>query len=96
MKSSVVIILLLCALLAAITTLVSDGSYSRMRNLEQSVAAQKEKNSELKQQVGALRQEVHGLQHDDRVLEKAARNELGLARPGENLVIFEKGSSRGQ
>ncbi|MBX7145075.1 MAG: septum formation initiator family protein [Oligoflexia bacterium] len=96
MKSSVFIILLFLALLAAFTTLISDGSYSRMRNLEQSVASQREKNQELKEQVGALRQEVQGLQHDDRVLEKAARNELGLARPGENLVIFDKGASRGQ
>jgi cell division protein FtsB len=36
-----------------------------------------------------LREKVYGLKNDDRVLEKTARNELGLARPGELIVFFE-------
>jgi hypothetical protein len=38
---------------------------------------------------------VSGLQSDPRTVEKAARSELGMARPGEMVVIFEKQDSRG-
>jgi cell division protein FtsB len=40
--------------------------------------------------VQALRREVQGLQSDSRTVEKAARSELGMARPDEVVVIFEK------
>jgi cell division protein FtsB len=37
-----------------------------------------------------LKREVTGLQSDPRSVEKAARSELGMARPDEMIVIFEK------
>lgn len=90
MKSVVLAGLLFCALGAAALSLVGDGSYSRMQTLKRNLLVQKDKNSELKSQVTNLAEEVYGIQNDARALEKAARNELGLARPGEMVVIFEK------
>ena len=78
-------------LLAAITvafTLFGDGSYGDLSRLRETLAGQKRKNDTLNEQVGTLKREVHALQHDDRALEKAARNELGMARPDELIFFF--------
>jgi len=52
--------------------------------------SQQERNSALQGKVDSLRREVLSLQHDKRALERAARNELGLARPDEKIFIFKK------
>ncbi|MBN8548582.1 MAG: septum formation initiator family protein [Deltaproteobacteria bacterium] len=83
-------IILFCALVAALFSLFGDDSYGRMQSLEKSLAAQQQKNSELNAHVSTLKRDVYGLQHDNRVLEKAARNELGMARPDEMIFIFDK------
>ena len=85
-------IILFCALVAALFSLFGDDSYGRMQSLEKSLAAQQQKNSELNAHVSTLKRDVYGLQHDNRVLEKAARNELGMARPDEMIFIFDKAS----
>lgn len=82
-------VILLCALVAALFSLFGDDSFDRMQSLERSLIAQQSKNSELHGKVRNLKEEVFGLQHDDRVLEKAARNELGMARPSEMVFIFD-------
>ena len=64
------------------------GNYQRLSLLSHNVSMQREKNGEIKQQVEQLRREVRGLQTDDRVLEQAARNELGMARKDEYVIIF--------
>lgn len=77
---------------AIITTLISvfgGDNLTRLHALTTSLAQQREKNEELSGYVDSLRREVHGLRSDDRVLEKAARNELGMARPDEMVVLFE-------
>jgi len=83
-------IVLLCALVAALFSLFGDDSYGRMQSLEKSLSAQQQKNGQLNARVSELNREVYGLQHDDRILEKAARNELGMARPDEMIFIFDK------
>lgn len=88
-------IILFCALIAALFSLFGDDSYGRMRSLEKSLVAQQEKNGELHAHVSDLKREVYGLQHDDRILEKAARNELGMARPDEMVFIFDKSNKGG-
>ncbi|MGH7831713.1 MAG: FtsB family cell division protein [Candidatus Binatia bacterium] len=42
----------------------------------------------------ALRQRIHRLRHDDLYLEKIAREELGLARPGEIVYNFAAEAQR--
>ena len=44
-------------------------------------------------QIGRLRREVSGLQNSDRVLEKAARNELGMAHPDDLIFIFDRSTA---
>lgn len=90
MKSTGFAIILFCALAAAVLSLFGDNSYARMQGLRHSLGAQHDKNEELREQVGSLRREVRSLQHDDRAIEKAARNELGLARSDEMIFIFDK------
>lgn len=91
-------IILLCALVAALFSLFGDDSYGRMKALEKSLEAQRDKNAELQSTVSDLKREVSGLQHDPRTLEKAARDELLMARPDEMIFIFEgqKGAGDGK
>lgn len=49
-----------------------------------------EKNFVLQRDNEALRDRIYRLRHDDSYLEKVAREELGLARPGE--IIYRFGS----
>ena len=98
MRRKGTLVLLAGALIALIVSLISGESYSHLTSLQSSLAAQREKNEELGQYVGNLRHEVRSLRTDSRALEKAARNELGMALPGEIIVFFDdsvtnKGSS---
>lgn len=89
LKSFAPVVLLFCALVTALFSLYGDDSYSKMQALRRSLAAQRQTNRELRSSVEALRQQVHGIKNDPRALEKAARNELGLAHPSEVVFIFE-------
>lgn len=84
-----VLILLVLAIVATVLSIVGDGSYSDLEFLKQTHAHQERKNQKLREQVTRLQREVNALQHDDRAIEKAARNELGMARPDEVIVFFE-------
>lgn len=47
-----------------------------------------EKNYLLQKENEKLRERIHRLRHDDLYLEKTAREELGLVRPGEIVYRF--------
>lgn len=53
-----------------------------------------EKNFLLLKENETLRDRIHRLRHDDLYLEKIAREELGLARPGEIVYRFASTESR--
>ncbi len=78
------------ALVALGFLFLGENSYERVSELRRGIFLQKQKNAELGDSVYELKREVYGLQNDPRVLEKAARNELGMARPNEQIYIFEK------
>ena len=82
-------LILIAALGASVFTIFGGDSFSNLKALRQSLSLQREKNQKLSSEVKSLEREIHGLKHDDRLLEKAARNELGLARPNELIFIFE-------
>jgi cell division protein FtsL len=90
MRFSVSMIVLLFALIAATILVVSDDGFARLASLQRSLDNQQRANSRLDDEVQSLRREVQGLQNDPRVIEKAARGELGMARPDELVVVFEK------
>ncbi|MFO0416243.1 MAG: FtsB family cell division protein [Pseudomonadota bacterium] len=96
MRSTATLFILLCALVAAAFSFLSDDGFSRLATLNRSLEQQQRTNSKLTEGVQSLKREVQGLQNDPRTVEKAARNELGMGRPGEMIVVFEKKDERGE
>lgn len=90
MRSTATLFLLVCAIVAAAFSFLSDDGFARLSQLNRRVEQQQHTNAKLVDNVQALRREVQGLQSDSRTVEKAARSELGMARPDEVVVIFEK------
>ena len=90
MKQYAPVIVVVLACITALLSLFGDSSISKIRELEQAIEVQRDTNAELREKVVKLRHETTGLRHDDRALERAARNELGMARPNETIFIFEK------
>lgn len=82
-------ILLIAFLVVGLSCFGSEGLV-RLRALQASVQSQRQSNEELQKRVETLRKTVYALREDERELEKAARNELGLARPNEEILIFER------
>ena len=77
-------------LILTLSSIFGEQSYPQLQQLRQSLNKQITKNEKMSSYLQELRQEVIDLQHNDRVLEKTARNELGLAREDELIFIFEK------
>lgn len=90
MRSTATLVLLLCALVAAALSFLSDDGFLKLSALNRNLEQQQRTNQKLSDNVQALQREVQGLQSDPRTIEKAARSELGMAKPGEMIVIFEK------
>lgn len=85
------LILLLAAILIGVITFVGDDSaLSDLRKVQRAEEAQTRKNATLQGEVAALSREVEQLEGSPRALEKAARQELGMARADELVVIFEQ------
>ena len=78
------------ALFTVVLSLFGENSYSRLEGLRHAVIRQIDDNTKSQIKVSELRQSVDSLRSDPRALEKAARNELGLARPNEQIFIFEQ------
>ena len=79
--------------LALVTTLFSifgSDSYPHLLTLGNSLLLQEQKNVELGSKVTELKRRVFDLRHDERAIEKAARNELGMARPDELIIFFDR------
>lgn len=81
-----------CALLTVVLSLFGEDSYERLQGLRRAVIVQERENAAMLEKVSTLRTKIRGLREDERELEKAARNELGLARPNEQVYIFDKRS----
>jgi cell division protein FtsB len=100
MRSTATLLILLCALAAAAFSFLSDDGFGKLSGLRRSLEQQQRTNGKLSETVQVLQREVQGLQQDPRTIEKAARSELGMAKPGELVVIFENkgeaGSGKGR
>ncbi len=70
--------------------MITDNSYSRLVLMKENIDRQSDRNLELRNEVADLKTHVYNLQNNPRELEKAARNKLGMARPNEEIFIFEK------
>ena len=81
--------------MAAAFSFLSDDGFVRLSSLNRRLEQQHRANAKLADTVQALKREVQGLQGDPRTVEKAARSELGMSRPDEVVVIFEKKEKNG-
>lgn len=69
---------------------LGESTYHQVSNLRGNLVQQREINNTLGDKVDKLKSEIYGIKNDRRALEKAARNELGMARPGEIIYLFDK------
>ena len=83
-------LILILLMLLSIHSLFSDKSYAKLLSLDKSLELQQVKNTELSTEVHELKKRLVGLTSNDRVLEKTARNELGVAKDDEIIFILEK------
>jgi cell division protein FtsB len=90
MKYMTPMIILLLALAIGFFAVYGSESYAGLISLQRGLETQKWKNADAAEYVGKLKHQVLGLEHDERALEKAARNELGMAREDELIFIFEQ------
>lgn len=83
---------LLLLILVALTVAIQyplwwgKGGWSRVKELQQTAAAQRETNAALEARNNALLAEVQDLQSGTAAIEERARTELGLVREGEVFV----------
>lgn len=89
------VLLVICSAVIVCICFFGGDSFSDLRRLRAALMTQRAANRVLNDQVTRMRREVRGLQSDPRALEKAARNELSLARPGEMVFFFEDGEPMG-
>jgi len=89
MKPFAPVIVVALAIIVALLSIFGDDSLSKLSQLKTTILNQKEKNVVLSTKVDELEVQVHGLQTNDRILEKAARNELGMARPNDMIFLFD-------
>lgn len=82
-------ILVFAAIGTLIFTFFGDRSFRKLSELNKAVTVQREDNAKIKFEVLSLKRKIYGLMNDPRILEKAARNELGLAHPDELVFIFD-------
>lgn len=83
-------LVMFAAFIAVIASIVWGNGYENLVSLKESYQTQSVRNEELANKVGQLEKKVKGIQLDDRELEKAARNELGMASPKEMIFLFDE------
>lgn len=91
--SYAVVSLLLSALFFAIF-LVSDRGLLQLRNQRRQILKTREEVAQLEADTRRLEAEVAALRTDPRALEKIAREELNLVKPGEVVILLPDGWER--
>lgn len=77
-------------------SLVGREGYPHLEALRDSLNRQNTRNEERAAYINELKKEVYSLERDDRALEKAARENLGMAKPNEEVYFFEDESDAGR
>ena len=82
---------LLVATVVAVPLLILDEQgLPRYHALTREVGDIRERNEELQRQITDLQTEVRALKTDPHVIERIARDELSMVRPGEFVFQFSK------
>ncbi len=87
-------LLLLLILLLSVSTIFGERGALHLWRLRAEKGKLDEQNHRLQQENQVLRQRIDRLRHDDFYLEKIAREELNLVRPGEVIYRFSSTESR--
>jgi len=90
MRATAPFFLLLCAIVTALVSLFGDDTYNRLSSLKSGLEHQQKTNGRLEDRVQSLRKQVSALQTDPRAIERAARGELGMSKPNEVTVVFDR------
>ncbi len=77
------------ALVLAITSLQAEGGFRRYWRLRADMRTLEARNTKLIDENARLRREVQALQTDSAAIERSAREELGVIRPGEVVFSLE-------
>jgi cell division protein FtsB len=87
----------LCSLLAALFLFTTFGERGilHIQRLKEEKRELDEKNYLLQKENSVLRERIRRLRHDNLFLEKIAREELGLVRPGEIIYRFAAEQRKG-
>ena len=87
------LIILISAVLA-LFTLAGDHGVLRLFNINREISRLAAQNSALESEIVSLKNKTHALAQNDFVLEKEAREQLGLARPGEVVYVFSQAGKK--
>lgn len=87
-------LLLLLIVLLSVSTIFGERGVLHLWRLGAEKAKLDDQNHQLQQENHELRQRIDRLRHDDFYLEKIAREELNLVRPGEVIYRFTSTESR--
>jgi len=87
-KKKIFILGVACLLLIMIVTaLFGKKGVMDLRRSRRTLASLEDRIRELEVERGRLEAEIRRLEEDPRAVEKAAREKLGLAAPGEKIVV---------
>ena len=82
-------LLLICAgIVLLLSTLTGSHGLLHLQKINNEQRFLEQKNQELEEEVQELQAQIAAVQHQPFTLEKKARQELGLSRPGEIVYIF--------
>jgi cell division protein FtsB len=81
----VVLVLIALLLMLQVKLWVGGGGWGEVKQLETTVAVQRQENAELEQRNAALDAEVADLKSGRAAVEERARSELGMIKPGETF-----------
>ncbi len=97
MKGLIPIAFLISLIVIVAISIFGKGGYPHLQSLRHSLDRQNSRNEDRELYIKDLKSEVYSLERDDRALERAAREHLGMARPNEEVYFFEdstKGDSK--
>lgn len=77
------------ALLLLASAVTGDQGLFGAWELEREVAEAEQMNFELVQKISEIREEIHAIENDDATLERVARRQAHLVRPGEILYRLD-------
>lgn len=92
--SSLALIILALGLLSL--SLFGKHGYVRLRELKQEVNLIKEKNESMAAEIAQTKNKIFSAEHSASTIERQAREELGLAKPGEIIYTFPDETSSGK